>query len=125
MKRNPHAIGENVAGIARDLAWQIVEASGYGYRAEFRDFEPLAIEFLARTPAVLQAAALAYAHGLNSFSLTVEDAEGNDVTDERPFKLAALDAFEAIATTFAARLAADELADIPPEQRRDWRDWHS
>lgn len=125
MKRNPQAIGENVEDIARALAMRIVDLSGYGYRDEFRDFEPLAIEFLARTPAVLQTAALAYAHGLDSVSLTVEDAEGNDVTDERPFKLAALDAFEAIAKTFAARIAADELADIPPEQRRDWRDWHS
>lgn len=109
-----NSIGAGVENIARGLAAQIVDLSGYGSRTEFEDFAPLATELLARTPAVLQTAALAYAHGVEFLDLIVEDDEGNDVTDERPFKRAALDAFEAIATTFARR----QHADIPPDVKR-------
>lgn len=122
---NPRTPGAEIWNLAYGIADQIVERSDYSHDPRFRDFAPLAVEFLARTPAVVEAAARAWAHGHTSIDLGEFDDAGNDVGDERPFKVATLDAFEAIAAVMQSRGGTDTLeTNLPPEQRPAWRDWH-
>jgi hypothetical protein len=113
------SLGAEIEHIAANIADQIVARSGYDNDPRFRGFIGPARQLLMRAPYVVQAAAFVYAHDLESF--TVDDGVG----DDRPFKVATLDALQVVTEIVLRRAEPDTLeTNLPPEQCPKRGDWH-